>query len=403
MGRCILILTLGLALSALAPTAAAAQTVPVDTAAVLVDVARQFEAEGRRDLALAIYEIIADRYAGTFAASEALTRLALLRSVKAVNPDRSGRTELLVTSTLYGLWLGAAVPATFGADNLTPYGIGLLVGAPAGLLLARQALSGRPISEGQARAITFGAVWGTWQGVGWRYVLGIGDRVDPYWCDPAEYSCSDDYVYTETSSSAVFGAMIVGGLGGIGTSALLASRGPISADQMAVANFGALWGSWYGLAASLLIDGEAEQGKFIMAAALIGGDLGLVIAASMAPQWDLSRSRARLISVAGVGGAVAGFGLDLLVKPSSGRVVILIPALTSVAGLVAGTLWTRGHDDDDLRQGAGGHEESGALLNLRSGRAGLGLALPEPVLIPADRAGTRQALGARFTLLRATF
>jgi hypothetical protein len=327
--------------------------------------------------------------------------LALLRSI---NSDRSGRTELLVTSTLYGLWLGAAVPASFGADELTPYGIGLLVGAPTGFLLARQALSGRPISEGQARAITFGALWGTWQGAGWRHVLGIGDDVYRPLCEPGAPSCpEDDDTYIDTSSRAVFGAMVVGGLSGIGTSALLASRGPISSDRMTVANFGALWGSWYGLAAGLLIDGEGEKGKYIMAATLIGGDLGLVTSALMAPRWNLSRSRARLISVAGVGGAVAGFGVDLLVKPSSGRGVILIPTLTSMAGLVAGTLWTRGHDDDDSGQGDGGHEESGALLHLRGGRPGLGLALPEPVLVPADRAGTRQALGARFTLVRATF
>jgi hypothetical protein len=378
MRRYLLILGLGVVLSVAAPGAAAAQSAPADTAAVLVDLARQFEAEGRRELATTLLAVVAERYPGTLAASEALARLAVLRASR---PDRSGRTELMVSSTLYGLWLGAAVPAAFGANEPAPYGIGLLLGGPAGFLLAREAVSAWPLSEGQARAITFGGLWGTWQGAGWRYVLEIGAGPDP-----------------ESSTRAAFGAMVVGGLGGIGTGALLASRGPISADRMTVVNFGALWGTWYGLAAGLL--GKAE-GRGLMASALVGGDLGLVVSALMAPQWELSRSRARLISVAGVAGGVAGLGVDLLVKPDDERVAILIPALTSVAGLVAGTIWTRGHDDK--RQDAGGRKEDGALLEVGRGRARLNWSLPEPALLPADRAGERQVLGARLNLLWATF
>lgn len=397
MRRHLLVFVLGLVLSAVAPGVASAQTVPTDTAGVLVELARQYGAEGRRELAQALLTVVVERYPGSAAAQEARSLLAVLLGAGA---DRSGRTELLVSSTLYGLWLGAAVPAALGAVDLEHYGVGLLVGGPAGFLLARQALSGRPIGEGQARAVSFGGLWGTWQGAGWRYVLGLGDTVHPIECaDPQEF-CPEGEAYRDTPSEAVFTSLIVGGLGGIGTGALLASRGPISVDRMAVANFGALWGTWYGAALALLADGDGE-GKGIVTAALIGGDLGLIGSALMAPRWELSRSRARLISVAGVAGAVAGVGLDLLLKPDNGRVAVLIPTLTSAAGLAAGVLWTRGHDDPRAQQG--GHEGGGALLQLGDDGARLGLSLPEPILLPADRAGTRQVLGARMTLLRAAF
>jgi hypothetical protein len=404
MRRFFLALGMVISIAAMAPAGAeaqVAQAAPADTAAILVDLARQLQAEGRRELAAALFTLVSDRYPGTLAASEALSHLAILR---AAMPERSGRTQLLVGSTLYGLWLGAAVPAAFGADDVTTYGLGLLVGGPTGFLLARQIASDRPLGEGQARAITFGSLWGTWQGLGWRYVLGIGET--RYCVDSGGGCPSDDYYFQETSSRAIFGSAIVGGLAGIGTGALLASRGPIDAERMTVANFGALWGTWYGVAAGLAADAE---GKNLMAATLIGGDLGLLLSALMAPRWELSRSRARLISVAGVAGGVAGLGLDLLIQPDDPRVAILIPALTSIAGLAAGAAWTRAHDEARGTEGRGGARDAdapevgGALLNLRGGQVGWGVPLPEPALVDRDRAGTDQVLGARLMILRATF
>ena len=67
--------------------------------------------------------------------------------------------ELQVFGTLYGSWLGIAVPAAFGAEGPEAYGAGLLIGGPGGLVGSRAMQRARPMSEGQARAISWGGIW----------------------------------------------------------------------------------------------------------------------------------------------------------------------------------------------------------------------------------------------------
>jgi hypothetical protein len=86
-----------------------------------------------------------------------------------------------VFATLYGLWLGVAVPTALGADDGEAYGAGLLVGGPLGLFSARAVTRSRSLTEGQVRAISWGGIWGTWQGFGVAEVLDIGEDVI---CDP---------------------------------------------------------------------------------------------------------------------------------------------------------------------------------------------------------------------------
>jgi len=375
---------------------AAAQATVADTAAVLLDVARQLEAEGELGLARALYERIAKRYAGTPAADRVASRLAALRGV---GESRGGRTELLAWSTLYGLWLGVAVPASLGADEVTPYGMGLIVGGPAGFLAARRYLQDRPLTLGQARAITFGGMWGTWQALGWREVLGVGEREHRI-CYPDPVGggqvCTID---EETPGEAVYAAAVLGGLAGIGVGAVLANRGPISDDVATVVNHGALWGTWYGAVLGMLLDLDSDG---LLTSMLIGGNVGLVGSAMAAPDWNVSRSRARLISVAGVAGLVAGLGLDLLIEPRNERMAIVAPAAGSAAGLLLGAHWTRGHDGGGSGEGGEG-PGAGALLDLRDGRVAVGIPFPTPTMVPADRAGARRAPGARWTLFQATF
>ena len=382
-----------LSLAVAAPGRAAAQGAPVDTAAVLLDLAGKLETEGRLEAARMLYRLILERYPSAAAAGEARLRLGFVdRRIDVARAEQSGRTELLVWSTLYGLWLGVAVPAAFGAEDAEVYGFGLLVGGPTGFLLARSYARRHPLSVGQARAITFGGTWGTWQGFGWREVVDIGTETETV-------CLSGGCTEVETDErEAAFAAAVLGGLAGIGIGAALAGSREITEAGATVANFGALWGTWFGFAGGYLADLEDDE---LLAAALVGGDLGLIYSALSASRWGFSVSRARLISVAGVAGGLAGAGLDLLIQPDDEKVMVLIPTLTSALGLAAGVYWTRNHDSRGEGQDDPGAE---ALIRLRDGRLTLGMPTPRPTLLRIDGPGMpRHAPGIRVELFGARF
>jgi hypothetical protein len=380
--RTLAVLAIAVAVLALGRPAAA-QITRADSAAVLLDAAQRFEREGRSDVAGAIYRQILERFSETSAAATARARLG---QVQGQGSATGGRVELVVFSTLYGLWLGVAVPAALGADDPEPYGIGLLVGGPAGLLSGLTYARSRSLTEGQARAITFGGMWGTWQGFGWAKVLDIGEGLE----------CVDD-VCTSDSTEETFAATIAGGLAGILTGALI-SRKPISSGLATTVNFGALWGTWFGFAAGAIADLEDDD---LLAATLIGGDAGLLSMAILAPRWNLSRNRSRLISISGVIGGLAGAGIDLIAQPDDSDVAIAIPMATSLAGLILGAHLTRNYD---AQPGRGGNDAGQALLEFDDGRFRGGLVLPVPVLQPVrDRGRVVWRLAAQIPVVSVRF
>src|SRR5688500_1011477 len=161
------------------PTAARAQVTQSDSAAVLLGVATRLRAEGRNALANSLLDLILERYGSTAVAAEART----LRSQQSrVQEEGSGRTELLVWSTTYGLALGVLTPVSFGVEDEKVYGVGLIAGGPAGYLLGRSILRQRPVSEGQARAISFGTLWGAWQGFAIAEILDVGEPEPSEFC-----------------------------------------------------------------------------------------------------------------------------------------------------------------------------------------------------------------------------
>lgn len=370
---------LGVLLLLLAPVAARAQT-PADSAGVLLGVATQLRTEGRAELAKSILDLIIQRFRETPAGTEALR---MRSEMKLVHLEQSGRTELMVYGTAYGLFLGAAVPAALDSESPTAYGLGLIVGAPTGFLLSRAYAKSRNLTEGQARAITFGATWGTWQGFGWAEVLEFGSE---------KSSCQFDCYYDSgPSGPAVLKSMIVGGLAGIGVGAALSHK-PITAGTATTVNFGALWGTWYGFAFAALGDTESDAA---LTAALIAGNAGIVATALAAPSWKLSRARARLISISGVAGLVAGLGVAVIAQAED-NTAILLPIATSAIGLGLGAKWTRSMAPD---AGAGQ-----GLLDV--GRKQFGLEMPsiQPRVVERVRDGRLERVPAiGLTLFQARF
>ena len=122
--------------------------------------------------------------------------------------------------------------------------------------------------------------------------------------------------------------------------------------------------------------------------------------ALMAPR-NVSRSRARLVSIYGVIGGLAGLGMDLLTQPDNDKVAVGIPLAGSIIGLGLGVGTTRDFDEEP----SGGQRAPGpGLLNLSDGEWSVSTPVPLPRMLELDgpRGLLRKpALG--FTLLNARF
>lgn len=377
------------------PSFGDAQVTRADSAAVILEAASRFEAERQPEVAEALYRMILERFGDTSFAERARERLSGVASRSALS---SGQTELQVWTTLYGLWLGIAVPGAFSANGPEPYGVGLLLGGPAGILSGRALARSMSLTSGQARAITLGGTWGTWQGLGWALALDFGE----------ERICNGGVCYNGgDTGEEVLSSMIVGGLAGIGVGAALARR-PISDGGGTTVNFGALWGTWFGFATSIVLGINEEDN--VLASALVGGNVGLVTTALLSPRWRLSRNRARVISIAGVIGGLGGVGIDLIAQPHNEKVAMGIPLATSVLGLTIGALTS---NDGNGPSGGPGRGSSGdfdapasrALLSFESGKLGLGLPPITPTFLEGravDGLSTWRP-GVAVALLRATF
>jgi hypothetical protein len=368
---------------------AAAQVAAADSAAVILATALRLDAEGQRDAAQALLRFVMRHYAATPAAADAALRLGEVQRRATV---ASGRGELMVWSTLYGAWLGVAVPAALGADSPEPYGIGLLVGAPVGFLASRGFARRSAVTAGQARVIAFGSQWGTWQGFGWRAVLDLGNRTETLCFGPNGSPPCD--TFESESDRAPWVAAVAGGLGGMAMAALVARGRDIPSGRATFGIHGAYWGTWYGLAGAILTEPHTDDQTLTWV--LLGGNLGLLAAAIGGPD-GISSGRTWLVTAGGVAGLAAGFGLDLLLQPANDQAAIAIPMATSALGLIAGMHWTRNFDTG--LSNASGSGPGTAVLNVRQGRPSVGLPAVVPTVVRTDPANPRRrALAWRIPL-----
>ena len=363
---------LAVCLAAAAPLAA--QPTRADSAAVLLTTAIAFEAEGERGVAEELYRHITERFAGTPAADSALARLD--RQLGA-----GGEIELRVWATTYGLWTGVAVPLAFDADSPEPYGVGLLLGGPAGYLAAHRFVGSRAVSPGQARAITWGGSWGAIQGAGWAQALDLGEDAG------------------ETPQAQV-ASMIAGGAIGIGAG-LLASRREITPGTATSAMAGSLWGLWFGVATAVLLDMDEDP---TITTAMLFGNAGLVAGTLAGSRLPLSRGRARLISVGGLIGGFAGLGVALIGNVDDEQTAIGLPFIGSIGGLIAGGALTRGDDvREDPYEASSAGPAAGALVNWTGGALSLSTPLPVPWRDPAVRTEGRSGLAWKVPLVNVRF
>lgn len=346
------------------------QQTAADTAMVLYRAALRAEAIGESGLAESLLRFVMNQYPGTAAAGQAGEKL---RSLLDQEQAASGRVELTVWGAIYGGWLGLAVPWALGAEEPTAYGAGLLVGSPTGLLAGRAFARSGPMSVGQARAIRWGSIWGTWQGTGWREVLELGTRTERY-C--YQNQC---FEHEMTDEEAPVTAAIVGGLSGIAVASVLARTREINASTSSAVELGSLWGTWLALWSGVALGSEDDA---LITLTLLGGNAALLASALGAPKLRWSVARYRLVSAAGLAGALAGLGVALLLEVDDEQILAPIVLAGSAAGLGVGIAATR--RENGLSSSEGGRPAQ-ALLNFRQGRVNLEFPAPLPGLLPAGQ------------------
>jgi len=164
--------------------------------------------------------------------------------------------------------------------------------------------------------IKLGGHLGTWQALGWSGLAGWDGR-------------------------GVVAAGLVGGLAGITGASILTRNVHVSEGHGALMGSALNWGAWFGFVAGAV--GGAE-GNDLWRTTLIGSDALVVTAGIAARKVQMSRGRARMISLMGLVGTVAGFGVDVLVQVDNEHAAMAIAGLGGVGGLIAGARMTRNYD-----------------------------------------------------------
>lgn len=371
-----------------APHPAAAQLTRADSAAVLLAAAEEFADRGGDDIAEALYRHILERFPGTPAAETARARIEVVASRQS---QAGGEVELKVWSTLYGLWQGVAIPLAAGADGPEVFGLGLLAGGPVGFLTGRAMARSRPLSLGQARAITWGGTWGAIQGWGWARALDFGGN---------DYN--GRYGDDESTEAAVT-SMIIGGALGIG-GGLALSRREITPGESTSAMLGSLWGLWVGFSTAVLADAEGDG---LTAGAMIGGNAGLVAGALVGSRVPLSRGRARMISLGGLIGAFGGAGITLIAQPDGEKAIVGTILASSLVGLALGAAGTRDDrgetDPSEDSEATTSLPAPGSLLSWSDGEWAFSAPLPTPTLQPTVARDGRDGLAWKVPLLKVRF
>lgn len=290
---------------------------PTQQAESVLNFARRLIVEKDIQLAISVLQKLPQYFPGTPAAQKAQ---ALHDSLMTLPPaqDQSGRVGVVVFSTLYGTWLGVALPVIFEADDAKAFVASMMAGSITGLVTSLNATKNHPISDGRASLINFGGWFGTWQGIAWSNAFGA-----------------------DGGREIVTGA-VIGGLTGLATLTVLTVNQNIRPGYATLVNFGSIWGTWFALCAAEIGDVQSEETEFGIIAA--GGNIGVLTTAIAAQKTSMSRGRARLINIAGVVGTVFGLGAAVLAEVDEAPTAFAMMGMGSITGLLIGSAATKNYD-----------------------------------------------------------
>lgn len=231
--------------------------------------------------------------------------------------EQSGRTNLLLFTGYYSIWVAIAAPVAFKSEDAQTYAATLLTVPATSLFLAHRLSRNAEMGKGRAAIISLGGNLGTWQGLGWAALHDL-------------------------EGHEVVGAGLVSGLAGVAVGSILGSRVHFSEGHGLLTESALLWGSWYGLVIGGLGDADDDT---MLRAALIGSDVLVLGTGFAARNARMSENRVRLVNLGGILGTLAAAGVLLLVEANDAEAVWLGLGMGSVAGLALSFRLTRRFDE----------------------------------------------------------
>jgi hypothetical protein len=330
----LLALLAALLLAQSAPAAA-----PADLATPATPVAARFEAARARLLAgdlaggaVDLEAIAVDPGAGEYA-DRAATLARLARDLASrgrfvptapaptapAGPDRDGRAELVLFSTLYGIYAAGATAMAADVQNERVLASLLLAGGGAGLGTSLWLTRTGPISSGRADLVDSSAAWAGINGT----VLGIlGDA----------------------NFRVAAGISLASSAAGLTTAALLTRDGAPPSGTVAAANSGGIWGAMAGTWIAQALPNQ--RFKPMLTGVLLSADAGMVAGAWLGDRYRVSRQRAFLIDSGALVGFLAGAAATAIVDTQVRELNSAIMLAGLGTGLGSAIWFTRDWDDD---------------------------------------------------------
>ena len=317
------------------------------------------EATGNLGAAREMYDRLVKDHAGSQFACWAQVRLVDLKAGKA-RVNKEGRAQFIIGTTLFGAWFGDALASAIfledddmsesEAKGLIWFGIG---GAAAGLVPSILFSSDLPMSTGRATLINFGWSWGLWHG------LGISIMPD------------------DLSVSAWFGIALASSAVGWGGTFALTHFVDVADGDAALVASAASWATWFTFATAMLISEDfIDDEDVVIPVLLAGGDAGLVAAALLTGQADMSAGRVGLISLGGMLGMLLSGGIIAIAEFDEYRPAVGMSLALTLGGLVGAYFLTAGYDEP-------GNGSTGVAALEYSPENGWAFGAPVPRMTPA--------------------
>jgi hypothetical protein len=225
--------------------------------------------------------------------------LAIKREIKLSKPVRSGRTELVIASTVYGGVAGPLLVFSIGGTDFVHTGPGLaitLTSSAAGIaagFVASFLPTKDGIKVGHSSLIIGGGAWGTSLGTALAFGLDVPDQY-------------------------VTALALAGGIVGATTAKLITRFADVMPGTSAIMNSGGFWGTGAGalLAEAIFADPskgtDASRRQFGWM--ILGGtSIGVLTGSLVAWKIDTSRGHVLVVDIGGLAGSGLGFALGYAV------------------------------------------------------------------------------------------